>query len=109
MRKQKIAIRQEVDVDLVSARLAQKILKFREELKLIPIQSEALCLSEAADLCIPGLTGAMMQNLLTLQEQGDKRDLQDFLDKHMSQIIAFCMVVGVVALAVYVISQTGGK
>lgn len=106
-KRQQIVVKQEVDIDIVSANLAKKILQFREEIKLMPIESEALCLSEAADLCTPGLTGAMVNNLLTLQEQGDKRELQDFLDKHMSKIIAFCMIVGVVALAIYVISETG--
>ncbi|MFA6887638.1 MAG: hypothetical protein WCQ65_11815 [Fermentimonas sp.] len=99
---------QNVDIERVSQRLAEKILAYREEIKLIPIQSEALCLSEAADLCSMGLTGSMVSNLLTLQEQGDKRDLVDFLDKHMSKIIAFCMVVGVVVLGIYILStQTG--
>ena len=99
---------QNVDIERVSQRLAEKILAYREEIKLISIQSEALCLSEAADLCSMGLTGSMVSNLLTLQEQGDKRDLVDFLDKHMSKIIAFCMVVGVVVLGIYILStQTG--
>ncbi|MCK9575352.1 MAG: hypothetical protein M0R51_05295 [Clostridia bacterium] len=99
---------QNVDIERVSQRLAEKILAYREEIKLIPIQSEALCLSEAADLCSMGLTGSMVSNLLTLQEQGDKRDLVDFLDKHMSKIIAFCMIVGVIVLGIYILStQTG--
>ncbi len=103
-----MAKQQNVDIERVSQRLAEKILAYREEIKLIPIQSEVLCLSEAADLCSMGLTGSMVSNLLTLQEQGDKRDLVDFLDKHMSKIIAFCMVVGVVVLGIYIIStQTG--
>jgi len=100
--------KQNVNIDRVAARLADKILDYRKEIKLTPMQSEALCLSEAADLCSPGLTGVMMANLLTLQEQGDKRDLVDFLDKHMSKIIAFCMVVGVIVLGIYILStQTG--
>ncbi len=85
----------------------QKLLEKRSELKLTPRKCQAVSLNEAAALCTPGTVGSTVTDLLTLQEQGDKRDLQDFLDKHMPKILAFCMVVGVIVLGIYILTKTG--
>lgn len=86
----------------------QKLLEKRNKMKLTPRRCQAVSLNEAAALCTPGTVGSTVTDLLTLQEQGDKRDLQDFLDKHMPHIMAFCMVAGVIVLGVYILSKTMG-
>lgn len=86
----------------------QKLLEKREQLKLTPRKCQAVSLNEAAQLCTQGTVGATVTDLLTLQEQGDKRDLQDFLDKHMPHILAFGMVVGLIVLGIYILTKTTG-
>lgn len=100
-------VRQLTDEEVVDI-WVQKLLVKRKELKMTPRQCGFVSLAEASQLCSIGTVGNTVTDLLTLQEQGDKRDLQDFLDKHMPHIIAFGFVVGIIALGIFVISKTMG-
>lgn len=86
----------------------KKVLEKRLEIQITPREMSAVSLNEAAQLCTVGTVGNTVTELITLQEQGDKRDLQDFLDKHMPKIIAFAMVIGVIVLALYILSKQTG-
>jgi hypothetical protein len=91
--------------DEVADIFIKKLLQKRTMLSMTPRKCLPVSLNEAAQLCSVGTVGATVTDLLTLQEQGDRRDLQDWLDKHMSQIIGFSMVVGVIILGLFIISK----
>jgi hypothetical protein len=100
--------RKKLTEEQVTKIFIKKVLQKRLELQLTPMETTAVSLNEAAQLCSIGTVGNTVTDLITLQEQGDKRDLQDFLDKHMPKIMAFTMVIGVVVLAIYILSKQAG-
>lgn len=68
-------------------RLVDEIIKYRKVMKLKTVACKPVSFLEAAELCTPGMTGHMVSSLITLQEQGDKKDKEDFFDKHIGKII----------------------
>lgn len=76
------------DKENAAERLVNEIIKYRKEMKLKIVSCKPVSFLEAAELCTPGMTGHMVSSLLTLQEQGDKKDQLDFWDKHGGKIIA---------------------
>lgn len=93
---------------LVVKIFTQKILDLRQELKVTPRKCQPVSLNEAAQLCNVGTIGATVTDLITLQEQGDKRDMQDFLDKHMPHLIAAGMIIAFMVVG-YMIIMRGGS
>lgn len=94
-------------VDFAAKRLMEVIIAFRKEVECTPIKCEPLYLTEAAELCTVGVTGNMVNNLLTLQELGDKKDQVDWMDKHWLKVI-LGLVVLMVPLVYYMIINKGG-
>ena len=73
-------------------RLVDKIIEYRKVMKIKTIACKPVSFLEAAELCTPGMTGHMVSSLITLQEQGDKKDQIDFLDKHIGKIILLVII-----------------
>lgn len=94
--------------DEIARVFTQKILDLRQELKVTPRKCQPVSLNEAAQLCNVGVVGSTVTDLITLQEQGDKRDLQDFLDKHMPHLIAAGMIIAFMVVG-YMIIMRGGS
>lgn len=94
-------------VDFAAKRLMEEIIIFRKEVECTPIKCEPLYLTEAAELCTVGVTGNMVNNLLTLQELGDKKDQVDWMDKHWLKVI-IGLIILMVPLIYYMIINRGG-
>jgi hypothetical protein len=89
-------------IDLAAKNLMSVILALRAEISCSPIQVEPLYLTEAAEKCTIGTVGNTVGELLMLQEQGDSKDLIDWMDKHFTKVIV-CVVILIIPLLYYMI------
>ena len=80
------------DKENAAEKLVDKIIEYRKTMKIKTISCKPVSFLEAAELCTPGMTGHMVSSLITLQEQGDKKDQIDFLDKHIGKIILIVII-----------------
>ena len=83
------------DRDRAADKLVNIVIDYRKKMKLKTIACKPTSFLDAVELCTPALTGNMVKNLMTLQEQGDSKDVIDYLDKHIGKIILIvilCMI-----------------
>lgn len=82
----------EEDIDAAAKRLMDEVLLFRKKIGLKTVDAGPLYLTEAAELCTVGPTGNVISSILSLQEQGDRKDQIDWLDKHKSVVIVLAAI-----------------
>lgn len=85
----------EEDREYIARQFMNDIVALRKSAAVTPIRCEPVNLTEAADQCSIAVTGNNVSSLLALQEEKDKLEQQDWLDKHMGHIIvimAFCVL-----------------
>ena len=80
------------DKENAAEKLVDKIIEYRKTMKIKTISCKPVSFLEAAELWTSGMTGHMVSSLITLQEQGDKKDQIDFLDKHIGKIILIVII-----------------
>lgn len=94
------------EIEFAAKMLMGEIISFRKEIECVPIKCEPLYLTEAAELCTVGATGNMVQNVLTLQELGDKKEQVDWMDKHWMKVVVGLIIL-MVPLVYYMVMNKG--
>lgn len=95
----------EKDIEIITQSFMRDLIKFRKEASITPISCTPTSLVRAAELSQVATTGNDVSHLLTMQEEKDKQDQDDWLTKHMGHLIALLALMGLPIIGYMVISH----
>lgn len=90
------------DIEYITRLFMNDLIEFRKTAAVKPIRAEPVNIMEAADMCSVATTGNNVSALLALQEEKDKALQQDWLERHIGQIVAI-LAVGALPLIAYIL------
>lgn len=95
----------EQELDSIVNQFMDDLIELRKEANSTQLSTEAVYLADAENLCTIGITGNDVSAFLSMQEEKDKQEQENWIDKNYWKLLAIFAPIAILILGYVIIKS----